>query len=116
MPDNPQSSPGPSEGHHAVVLVADIAGASLPESAASDQDSKMHQKLDEIVFLFDGRVTDPLSPLLIAEMPDARRVMNGSGSRSRRERRDGSHSRAVDPLEMSGLQRLAIEGGSPLSS
>jgi len=66
------------DGHRAVVLVADVLGTGLSEDQLTDRAAKMQQIVGEAVYLYDGRVTDPFGPLLMADMPDARKAIEAA--------------------------------------
>lgn len=55
---------GAAESRRSILLVADVAGDD-PKAAA-----RMQQILGESVYLFDGKVIDPFSTRLVAELPN----------------------------------------------
>lgn len=62
-----------SQGRRCLMLVADVAneGELAPQGAdtMAGASAKMQQALGEAVYLFDGRVIDPFSARLVAELP-----------------------------------------------
>lgn len=104
------------EKRRAILLLADIENyASLMESdpsAAAKAAARMQQVMGESVYLFDGKVVDPFSATLVAELPNVENAVEAArkGDFDLTQRRPGSESLAVRILLHAG--ELEIQNGT----
>ncbi|HEX2123936.1 MAG TPA: protein kinase, partial [Thermoanaerobaculia bacterium] len=89
---------------HTILLVADVAGhdAMEPEAAAQAV-ARMQQILGEAVYLFDGKVIDPFSRRLVAELPDVESALEAA--------RKGEFDLSEQPADDAVPVRLLLHAG-----
>jgi tetratricopeptide (TPR) repeat protein len=100
--------PAAGESHRTLLFVADVANydalaAESPERAARAA-ARMQQILGESVYLFDGRVIDPLGTRMIAELPSVEAALEAG----RKGEFDFSSQPAADSVEV----RMLLHAGA----